>query len=156
MMTRRKFLKTIIFGGAAMAFPFQGVVQGEERTVREIRVKLTRVKFTPSVITVNQGDLVKLYLEGMDVEHGFYIAGYDLNVRVRHAEMKVLEFVADKPGAFRISCSVPCSPTHPFITGKLVVKPNNRFPASMGLALILPFATLIYLRLRGGVGKHGD
>jgi heme/copper-type cytochrome/quinol oxidase subunit 2 len=77
-------------------------------------------------------------------------------MKVRHAELKVLEFVADKPGAFKVRCSVACGPMHPFMIGKLVVEPNHRFSASIGLALGLPFAALMYLRLRGKVGKDGD
>ncbi|MEE8402691.1 MAG: twin-arginine translocation signal domain-containing protein [Candidatus Hydrothermarchaeaceae archaeon] len=156
MMTRREFLKALACGGATIAFFPPAAVHGERGEVKEFHVKLTRIKFTPAVITVNQGDIVRLSLEGMDVEHGYYIDGYDIDERVRHAELKVLEFVADKPGAFRIRCSVPCSPTHPFITGKLVVKPNHRFSASIGLALVLPFATLMYLHLRRKAGKNGD
>jgi heme/copper-type cytochrome/quinol oxidase subunit 2 len=127
-----------------------------EAGVKEFRIKLKRYKFTPSVIRVNQGDRVRLIIEGLDLEHGLYIDGYDINIKVRHAEAKTVEFTADRIGSFRIRCSVVCGPLHPFMTGKLVVEPNSQFLLSAFLSLIVPFGTLIFLHHRKRGKSNGD
>jgi heme/copper-type cytochrome/quinol oxidase subunit 2 len=156
MVKRRDFLKSVFIGAAAAASPKWVLAQETGKEVKEFHIKLSRYKYSPSVIRVKQGDKVRLLLEGMDLEHGFYIDGYDLDIKVRHAERKILEFVADRPGAFKIRCSVMCGPLHPFMTGKLVVEPNNRFWAAIGFSLVAPFAALLFMHLRNRRGKDGD
>jgi plastocyanin len=153
-MKRRDFLRMILIGSGAAAFP--GVVAGDAAGVREFHIKLKRYKFTPSVIRVNQGDKVRLTVEGLDLEHGLYIDGYDIDVKVRHAEAKTLEFTADRSGSFKIRCSVVCGPLHPFMTGKLVVAPNSQFFLSAILSFIVPFGTLLFLHLWERGVTHGD
>lgn len=147
MVKRRDFLKGMLLGAAAAVSPERALAQETAKEVKEFHIKLSRYKYEPSVIRVKQGDRVRLLLEGMDLEHGFYIDGYDLDITVRHAELKTLEFVADRPGAFKIRCSVVCGPLHPFMAGKLVVEPNLRFWAGLGLSFALPFAALIFMHL---------
>lgn len=156
-MKRREFLKGILLGSVAAAVPKEVFSQEETAEVREFQVTLSRYKFEPSVIKVKQGDTVRLVVEGLDLEHGLYIDGYDISVKVRHAESKTMEFVADKPGAFKMRCSVVCGPLHPFMTGKFVVEPNNQFWIAMALSLITPFAALLFMRLRDlRGGENGD
>jgi plastocyanin len=158
-MKRRDFLRMILIGSGAAAFP--RVVEGQGAGIREFQIKLKRYKFTPSVISVNQGDRVRLTVErltveGLDLEHGLYIDGYDIDVKVRHAEAKTLEFTADRSGSFKIRCSVVCGPLHPFMTGKLVVAPNSQFFLSAILSFIVPFGALLFLHLRETGRHHGD
>ncbi len=141
MVTRRDFIKLAAGTTAGLLTP----VYAQTDRVVEFHVKLKRFEYDPQVIKVKKGDTVRLTIESIDIEHGFYIDGYDIDVRVRHAEQKVVEFKADKTGAYRIRCSVMCGPLHPFMVGKLVVEPNNRFLGSIGLSLLLPFALLAYL-----------
>jgi heme/copper-type cytochrome/quinol oxidase subunit 2 len=142
VIKRRDFLKALFFSAAATASPAGVLAIENDGDVKEFLIKLSRYSYTPSVIRVKQGDSVRLLLEGMDLEHGFYIDGYDMDVKVRHAELKTLEFVADKPGAFKIRCSVVCGPLHPFMTGKLVVEPNMPFWTAIALSFLMPFAAL--------------
>jgi heme/copper-type cytochrome/quinol oxidase subunit 2 len=153
-MKRRDFLRMILIGSGAAAFP--RFAAGEVAGVKEFHINLKRYKFTPSVIRVNQGDRVKLTVEGLDLEHGLYIDGYDLNIKVRHAEAKTIEFIADRSGSFRIRCSVVCGPLHPFMTGKLVVAPNSPFFFSAVLSFIVPFGALLFLHLRERGKSVGD
>jgi heme/copper-type cytochrome/quinol oxidase subunit 2 len=153
-MKRRDFLRMILIGSGAAALP--RVVAGEAAEVKEFHIKLKRYTFTPSVIRVNHGDRVRLTIEGLDLKHGLYVDGYDLNIKVRHAEAKTIEFVADKSGSFRIRCSVVCGPLHPFMTGKLVVAPNSQFFLSAVLSFIVPFGALLFLHLQERGGTHGD
>jgi plastocyanin len=157
MLKRRDFLKAVFFGAAAAVSPAGVLAQdGENDGVKEFHIKLKRYEYSPSVIKVQQGDRVRLVVEGVDLEHGLYIDGYDIDVKVQHAEQKTLEFVADKPGAFKIRCSVVCGPMHPFMTGKLVVEPNNRFWAAVGLGFLTPFAALVFMRMLAGRHEDGD
>lgn len=145
MVTRRDFLKAVAVGiGAGLN---TGAVAPAQE-VKKIHVKLSTFKFRPSVIKVNQGDSVQLVLEGVDLTHGFYIDGYDIGMEVKHAETKVLEFVADKAGAFRIRCNVPCGNLHPFMTGKLIVEPDYRGYAFLLASFALPALALLYFYSR--------
>ncbi len=147
-MKRREFLKGIFLGATALIAPKEVLAEKNKSDVSEFHITLSRYKFEPSVIKVKQGDNVRLVVEGLDLEHGLYIDGYDISVKVRHAESKTLEFTADKAGAFKIRCAVVCGPLHPFMTGKFVVEPNNPFWLAMALSLITPFAALLFMRLR--------
>ncbi len=89
---------------------------------KEFTIWARQFDFTPAVITVQQGDYVRVNLKTADVAHGFYIDGYDVNVKVTWGETKSVEFVADKAGTFKIRCSVSCGPFHPFMAGKFVVE----------------------------------
>ncbi len=89
---------------------------------KEFTIWARQFNFTPAVITVQQGDYVRVNLKTADVPHGFYIDGYDVNIKVRWGETESVEFVADKAGIFKIRCSVTCGPFHPFMAGKFVVQ----------------------------------
>lgn len=153
-LTRRKFLKALALGSGALigGMPAKALAEeASENTLREFDVELRRYKYTPAaVFRVNKGDTVRFKLISKDVEHGFYVDGYDLDVKLIPFEEKVLEFTADKSGAFQLRCSVTCGPLHPIMRGKLVVEPNNRFWASLALAFFAPLATLGYLYSNGG------
>lgn len=140
MINRRDFLKSIALGiGASLNLNRVGAQE-----VKKIQVKLSTFKFRPSIITVNQGDFVQLVLEGVDLTHGFYIDGYNIGMEVKHAEVKILEFTADKAGAFRIRCNVPCGNLHPFMTGKLIVEPDYRGYAFSLASLAVPVLAILY------------
>ena len=91
---------------------------------KEFTVLVKQFSFEPAVIVVEQGDRVRLNLRSTDVEHGFYIDGYDVDVRFDPTRPQSVEFVADKAGTFKIRCSVTCGPFHPFMAGKFVVRQN--------------------------------
>ncbi len=89
---------------------------------KEFTIWARQFDFTPAVITVQQGDHVRVNLKTADVSHGWYIDGYDINIKVSGGETESVEFVADKAGTFKIRCSVTCGPFHPFVAGKFVVQ----------------------------------
>lgn len=94
---------------------------------REITIWARRFEFIPAVITVQQGDHVRLNFKTADVSHGLFIDGYDVNIKVNGDETVSIEFVADKAGTFKLRCSATCGPFHPFMAGKFVVEqsPNT-------------------------------
>ena len=89
---------------------------------QEFTIWARQFNFTPAVITVQQGDYVRVNLKTADVAHGWYIDGYDINIKVSGGDTTSVEFVADKAGTFKIRCSVTCGPFHPFVAGKFVVQ----------------------------------
>ncbi len=115
---------------------------------KEFNIKLDRFKYSPEVIRVNKGDRVKLNLDSVDVEHGFYLDGYGINVIIPEKGFKSIEFVADKSGAFRFRCSSTCGPFHPFMIGKLSVGPNYFFWGSLAGVMVFPVGVLTVLTLR--------
>lgn len=115
---------------------------------KEFNIKLDRFKYSPEVIRVDKGDRVKLNLDSVDVEHGFYLDGYGIDVIIPEKGFKSIEFVADKSGAFRFRCSSTCGPFHPFMIGKLSVGPNYFFWGSLAGVMVFPIGALTVLTLR--------
>lgn len=63
--------------------------------------------YTPSVITVNQGDKVKIIFQDEDGFHDLSIGGLSLaTLRLNRGQQSTLEFVASQKGTFEFSCSV--------------------------------------------------
>ena len=128
---------------------------------KEFTIWARQFDYTPAVITVQQGDHVRINLKTADVSHGFYIDGYDVDIKVSGGETTSVEFVADKAGTFKIRCSVTCGPFHPFVSGKFVVQQSpNIIPWSIiaGIAVVaavsisLP-ASQLWLRNRRDKSK---
>ena len=91
--------------------------------VKEFSVTAKRWEFDPAVITVNQGDTVKLTVESIDVSHGFAISQFGINRYLTPGKTQEVEFVADKTGTFSFFCTVPCGSGHSSMRGTLIVEP---------------------------------
>jgi heme/copper-type cytochrome/quinol oxidase subunit 2 len=97
-----------------------------------------RYAFDPPVIRVDRGDEVRLRFASLDVVHGVYLEGYEIDVtieplrrevRVRPGNkppetMREVVFTAERGGKFRYRCSKTCGVMHPFMVGDLIVGPN--------------------------------
>lgn len=98
------------------------------RSGKNVEVLMTAVRSTlePTVIEVNKGDLVTIYLTNIeqttDELHGFGLNEYNINVVVDPGETKTIEFVADKVGVFPYYCTNFCSALHQEMQGYLLVK----------------------------------
>lgn len=80
------------------------VVEGE---VKEFIVNGTNFAFTPSTITVKQGDKVKITFNSTQGYHDFVIDEYSVATKqIQSPGTEVIEFVADKTGSFEYYCSV--------------------------------------------------
>ncbi len=88
-----------------------------------IQVTAKKYEFNPSVITVKQGQQVKLVITATDRDHGFKLAAYNIEERLKKGVATPIEFTADKPGTFPFECSVVCGLGHGHMKGKLVVEP---------------------------------
>ena len=117
---------------------------------REITLEARRFAYSPERITVNKGDHVILTFAPQDVTHGIYVDGYDVKAEAAPGKTAVLDFIADKPGTFRLRCSINCGELHPFMIGLLAVQPNSPFiGAAMAVLAVGLAATALGWRQRG-------
>ncbi|HVC32979.1 MAG TPA: cupredoxin domain-containing protein [Chloroflexota bacterium] len=122
---------------------------GSRPTERTITLDAHQFAFTPSTITVNQGDHVRIELVSTDVTHGFYLDSYDVEIAAPPGRPSTGEFVANRAGTFRFRCSQTCGPLHPFMIGELTVQPAARvnpgpFLAALALAILLGIGTVVW------------
>ena len=78
--------------------------------------------FSPSTITVNEGDNVILNIESIDVTHGFSLLSFGVSEQLVSGNIVKIEFVADKKGTFSFFCNVQCGSGHIGMKGTLVVQ----------------------------------
>ena len=128
-------LATLAVVGVALVGLPSAVVRSEG-VARSVRVEASSFAFTPATIEVDPGDRVTIELASADVVHGLHIEGYDVSLTADPGQPASATFIADRPGAFRIRCSVPCGPLHPFMSGRLRVGPPSTFWRAIALALI--------------------
>ena len=90
--------------------------------VKEFTITAKSWAFDPAVITVKQGDKVKLTIKSIDVTHGFALTDFNIKVDLTPNKEETVEFIADKKGEFTFFCSVMCGEGHRDMTGKLIVE----------------------------------
>jgi len=135
---KRAVISWLALGSAALlvAFAplnFQPVTSKEERI---FRIEAGNFAYSPAVLNANSGDRVTIELASTDVVHGIYIDGYDISITADPGQPATLTFTADRPGTFRLRCSVTCGALHPFMTGKLQVGSNLLLWRGIGLAFL--------------------
>jgi len=94
----------------------------EKQVVKEISLEAKQWEFVPAVVTVNQGDLVRLTVTSTDVAHGIAISAFGVNKKFDAGETVTVEFTADKAGTFPIVCNVFCGSGHGSMKGSLIVQ----------------------------------
>lgn len=171
-LSRRSGLGAILLAafvcGGGMATGWLGTARaGEGGAEREIEILARQFAYEPHRIVVDSGDVLRLRLVALDVVHGFYLEGHDLEAelrpgrlpfRVRHPsrgddfeEVEEVRIVAGRPGKYRFRCSVTCGTLHPFMQGELVIRPNTPYLAGVAgaCALTLGFFALMAARVSG-------
>lgn len=101
--------------------PQSSMPQGGE-AAKEFSITARQWEFSPSSITVQQGDRVMFHITSVDVTHGFAIPDFNVNVSLVPNEMKTIEFIADKQGTFGFFCSIFCGSGHANMVGQLMVE----------------------------------
>jgi cytochrome c oxidase subunit II len=91
-------------------------------SVHEIKMTAKRYQFDPNDITVKQGEHVRLIITALDRDHGFKLAAFDINQKLKKGDPTTIEFTADKAGTFTFRCSQFCGLGHLKMKGKLVVE----------------------------------
>jgi cytochrome c oxidase subunit 2 len=90
--------------------------------VKEFTMTAKKFDFTPSTITVSEGDKVKLTIIAQDVPHGFAIDELGIKQDITVGTPTTIEFIASKMGTFRFYCSLFCGSGHREMQGQLVVE----------------------------------
>jgi plastocyanin len=141
----------------------RGPVGGGSRQ-RAINLVARRYAFDPPVIHVEQGDEVRLRFASLDVVHGMYLEGYDIDVTIEPLRREVqvrrgnkppesireVVFTAERGGKFRYRCSKTCGVMHPFMVGELIVGPNWLLRASSLAAVGLLVGGFVWVWQRAG------
>lgn len=136
----------VVSGLTGAVLGTKGVVGGKEKT---FTIEARQFAYDPSIIRVNRGDKVSLRLISKDVIHGFYLDAYGIDLEVLPGGRAVsASFVANKVGRFGFRCSRTCGVFHPFMMGILIVEPNYLFPGSIGLAIGVAVASLLFIAVR--------
>lgn len=138
------FILLILLGLSSLTFAKDP--EAPEEKLFEIKAK--NFDYTPNVIQVNKGDLVRIRLISEDVHHGLYLDGYEIQTSALPGQEGNLTFVANKTGRFTFRCSVTCGEFHPYMVGYLVVEPNSPFFIYVFLVIALALASLAFLVLR--------
>lgn len=133
---------------------------------RNIIIKARQYSYNPARIEVNKGDTLHIKLVSLDVIHGFFVEGYNIDAEVQ-ANLKTFKIrkpsegynwkeayeiilITDRIGKFRYRCSHTCGTMHPFMQGEMIVKPNT--PLHAGLGGIIGFAVgliiMIYFKIK--------
>ena len=117
----------VLILGATVAAAWASQVNGGVEEVRTIDVIASRFKFEPSIITVAQGDRIRLRLHSADRDHRFAIKGFRVKALIPKTGAAVtVDFVADRAGAFEFTCAEYCGTGHGAMKGKLVVLAKDK------------------------------
>ena len=90
--------------------------------VKEIRMTAKKYEYDPGVITVKQGEHVRLIITPLDHDHGFKIDAYHIDELLKKGEPTTIEFTADTTGTFPFQCSHFCGLGHKGMKGELIVE----------------------------------
>ena len=114
-------LLALTFAALLPALTRTAFAETREFTVVNIEYEGSKI-WVPSTLVVNKGDTVKIKLinnvKSDPNVHGYSIAAYKIAEVVTRGEPKEIQFVADKPGIFPITCQL--HPAH--VGGELVVR----------------------------------
>ena len=104
---------SVLFLVSTTAQPLDGVgavpgtVEGQDQgQVREFTVSGNSFAFSPSAISVNKNDLVKITFTAQDMAHSFTIDDYRIVKRAGAGQTVTFEFRADRTGPFTFYCNL--------------------------------------------------
>lgn len=141
-------------------------VNNEKPIRRDFLVKARKYSYDPAEIEVNKNDTLHIKLVSLDVVHGFYVEGYDIDARVspqikgfkirkpsegyNWKDATEMVIVTNKTGKFRFRCSNTCGSMHPFMQGVLIVKPNILFNVSIGavIGFLVGMLIMFFLKIK--------
>jgi cytochrome c oxidase subunit 2 len=104
------------------AFQDAGAGTSASKDVKEIRIAAKKYEYDPGVITVKQGEHVRLIITALDHDHGFKIDAYHIDELLKKGEQGMIEFTANESGTFPFQCSHFCGLGHKGMKGELIVE----------------------------------
>jgi cytochrome c oxidase subunit 2 len=146
-MFRRQIIiaaTTLFLAVAAMLAPLP--LAAAAPRAYSLQVNARQYAFEPASLSVQRGDTITLHFESLDAAHGLFIDGYDVDLHAEPGKSADVTFIADRPGKFKIRCSVSCGALHPFMIGELEVEPNSPFLRATAAMLIAMAGAFVYFR----------
>ena len=120
-MTRKVFALVLTVSATAVG-AWARQVKGGVDEIKTVDVIASRFKFEPAIISVVEGDRVRLRLHSVDRTHGIGIKAFRVKELIpKSAEAVTVEFVADRTGTFDITCSEYCGTGHWAMKGRPIV-----------------------------------
>jgi hypothetical protein len=89
---------------------------------RHFEVQAENGKFSPSIIVVNEKDVVDINLKAVDQDYSFSFPTKGIYRKITKGTSGKLNFQVFSVGEFEFSCSDVCSPA---VTGKIIVNSQN-------------------------------
>jgi polyferredoxin/plastocyanin len=175
-MSRKKLWFIICSSFAAAAvIPLAIQLLPADPQTHTISLEAKKYGYSPSRVIVNQGDTILFKPSSLDATHGFHLDGHPLEFVMRKGaaflkytwedddgnlqsdwdRVSEVEFTAEKAGKFTYRCTQTCGNLHPFMTGELIVRPNNPYYLFVSLSIWLVFSLLLYMRSDTGLGFSG-
>jgi polyferredoxin/heme/copper-type cytochrome/quinol oxidase subunit 2 len=175
-MNRKKaWILIILTLVVAVAIPLSIQLLPAKIRTHTLALEAKKYGYSPSRIIVNRGDKIVLKPTSLDATHGFLLDGHPVEFTMRKGatflkytwedengklqadwdRVSEVEFVTDKAGKFTFRCTQTCGNLHPFMTGELIVKPNNPYYLFISLSIWLVFSLLAYIRTDTGSSFSG-
>ena len=170
-MKAKSWILVIIIVIVCAAVPPLMASKNSGGDLKSFDITARQYAYNPPIIRVNKGDEVHITLSSLDVVHGFYLEGYDIDCEIepgktgfkmRHPsegkEFKPVEeivFIANRTGKFRYRCSHTCGSMHPFMLGEMIVLPNYPYLAGIGgaVGILFSFFLVFFLMEKNGNEK---
>jgi heme/copper-type cytochrome/quinol oxidase subunit 2 len=94
----------------------------ETIVVKEFSIRVTKEGYVPAIISVKEGDPVRLIIYPSDTDHGFVLSAYGINEYLDEGNYKTIEFVADMDGEYTFFSNVYSGPSTKDLYGTLIVE----------------------------------
>lgn len=116
-------LGALALTGAAFGL-YADRARAQERpgTIRQFSVSARKYAFQPTIIEVQQDDLVKITFDALDIPHSFTVDEYRISKRAAPGQPVTFEFRADRPGRFPIYCNLKIDDGCRQMRGELLVR----------------------------------
>jgi heme/copper-type cytochrome/quinol oxidase subunit 2 len=124
----RRGLAAVLLGALALTGAAFGLyadrARAQERpgTIRQFSVSARKYAFQPTIIEVQQDDLVKITFDALDIPHSFTVDEYRISKRAAPGQPVTFEFRADRPGRFPIYCNLKIDDGCRQMRGELLVR----------------------------------
>ena len=87
----------------------------------DVQMSAKQFAFEPAVISAQLGSRIRINVTSIDVPHGFSLPAFNILRNLQPQKPELIEFIADKEGAFEFVCSVYCGHKHADMRGKVVI-----------------------------------